>query len=158
VTFYCRAAVDAKGRVTPPPGFHTPKHKARAERIEWEHVVPAENFGRSFPEWRDGHPDCMDARGPFKGRKCAERVNPEYRLMQADMYNLYPAIGAVNAMRSNYNYAMPPAAGDLRPFGMKRSGKQGEPAGAHAWGHRAHGQYMAWAYPRFTPSRQQSSS
>ena len=28
-----------------------------------------------------------------------------YRHMQADMYNLYPAIGAVNALRSNYNFA-----------------------------------------------------
>ncbi|SNR78699.1 deoxyribonuclease-1 [Humidesulfovibrio mexicanus] len=156
VTFYCLAVFDAKGQVTPPPGFHTPKHKARAERIEWEHVVPAENFGRSFAEWRDGHPDCLDARGPFKGRKCAERVNAEYRLMQADMYNLYPAIGAVNAMRSNYNYAMLPGAKEtFGPFGMKIEGNKVEPP-EHARGAIARTvKYMAWAYPRFTPSRQQ---
>ena len=51
----------------------------------------------------------MDRKGkPFKGRSCAEKVNQEYRFMQADMYNLFPAVGAVNAMRSNYNYAMLP--------------------------------------------------
>lgn len=32
----------------------------------------------------------------------------EYRYMQSDMYNLYPAIGAVNATRQNYNFQMLP--------------------------------------------------
>lgn len=91
VTIYCAATFDADNNVTLPPGFTTAKHQTRASKIEWEHVVPAENFGRTFSEWRDGHPDCQDKRGPFKGRKCAERVSKEYRFMQADMYNLYPA-------------------------------------------------------------------
>lgn len=86
-------------------GFYTEKHKKRAERIEWEHIVPAENFGRTFSEWREGHPLCIDNKGKsYKGRKCAEKANKEFRLMQADMYNLYPAIGAVNAARSNFNF------------------------------------------------------
>ena len=97
VTFYCGAAYDAQGNVTLPDGFETPKHEKRAGRIEWEHALPAENFGQAFHEWRDGSPECVDNKGnEFKGRKCAEKVNAEYRMMQADMYNLYPAIGAVN--------------------------------------------------------------
>lgn len=36
-------------------------------------------------------------------------MSAEYRLMQADMYNLFPAVGAVNAIRSNYNYELLPA-------------------------------------------------
>ena len=88
-------------------GQITPKYKKRGKKIEWEHVVPAENFGRSFSEWRDGHPLCVTKKGKsFKGRNCASKVNIEYRHMQADLYNLYPAIGAVNALRSNYRYAM----------------------------------------------------
>ena len=111
VTFYCRAVFDSRKNITLPDGFTTPKHEKRARRIEWEHVVPAENFGRFFKEWREGDAKCVDNRGRnFKGRKCAEKVNEEYRYMQSDMYNLYPAIGAVNALRSNYNYAMLPAA------------------------------------------------
>lgn len=47
VTFYCRAPFDAKKQITLPEGFTTPKHEKRAHRIEWEHVVPAENFGRA---------------------------------------------------------------------------------------------------------------
>lgn len=46
----------------------------------------------------------------FKGRKCAEKVNMGYLYMQSDMYNLYPTIGAVNAMRQNYNFALLPDA------------------------------------------------
>lgn len=107
VTIYCQAPFDEKKRITLPEGFSTPKHEKRAARVEWEHVVPAENFGRFFSEWREGASVCEDKKGrAFKGRKCAEKANRQYRLMQSDMYNLYPAIGAVNAIRSNYNYGM----------------------------------------------------
>ena len=109
VTFYCGAAFDEKKNVILPEGFMAPKHEKRAGKVEWEHVVPAENFGRAFPEWHEGDAQCVDKRGKaFKGRKCAEKVNREYRLMQSDMYNLYPAIGAVNALRQNYNFQMLP--------------------------------------------------
>ncbi|MDQ7834201.1 MAG: endonuclease [Humidesulfovibrio sp.] len=156
ITFYCQAPFGEDGAVSLPPGFTTPKHRERARRIEWEHVVPAENFGRTFPEWRDGHPDCQDRRGPFKGRKCAERVSKEYRLMQADMYNLYPAIGAVNALRSNYSFAMLPGApNSFGTCAMKIEGNKAEPP-EHARGAIARTtKYMAWAYPRFNLSRQQ---
>lgn len=104
-TLYCGAKFDEKKAITLPDGFVTTKHKKRQHKIEWEHVVPAENFGRTFAEWRDGHKDCVDNKGKsFKGRKCAEKVNLEFRYMQSDMYILFPAIGSVNAMRSNYNF------------------------------------------------------
>lgn len=157
VTLYCGAEYDAQGNVVLPDGFVTPKHEKRAAKIEWEHALPAENFGRAFEEWREGSPECVDNRGKaFKGRKCAEKVNAEYRLMQADMYNLYPAIGAVNALRSNYNYQMLP--GEPSTFGtceMKISANKAEPPA------RARGQiartyfYMQDAYPQYRMSRQQ---
>lgn len=157
ITFYCGAEYDAQGNTTLPDGFTTPKHEKRADRIEWEHALPAENFGQTFPEWRDGAPECVDNRGKeFKGRKCAEKLSPEYRLMQADMYNLHPAIGAVNAMRSNYNYAM--LAGEQPTFGtceMKIADRKAEPPA------RARGQiartyfYMQDSYSRYHMSRQQ---
>jgi len=106
-TLYCGGTFNEKKEVTESNGFSSNKYKKRASRIEWEHVVPAENFGRTFPEWRDGHPDCKNRKGKaFKGRNCASKMNTEYRYMQSDMHNLYPAIGAVNALRSNYRYAM----------------------------------------------------
>ena len=83
-------------------GYVPAKPGARSNRIEWEHVVPAEAFGRAFAAWRDGHPDCVDRHGkPFRGRHCAAKVDREYRHVEADMYNLFPEIGELNARRSN---------------------------------------------------------
>ena len=104
-TIYCGAEFNEKKEIRLPKGFTSPKYESRSKKIEWEHVVPAENFGRTFAEWRDGHSTCLDSKGhPFKGRKCAEQANQDYRFMQADMYNLYPAIGSVNTLRQNYNF------------------------------------------------------
>lgn len=74
----------------------------RANRIEWEHVVPASLFGQNFYEWKVGHPMCVDRRGKrFKGRHCAAKMNVDYRHVEADMYNLYPEIGELNERRGN---------------------------------------------------------
>jgi len=118
---YCGCKYDEKKDVDfNSCGYKPEKDNQRAHRIEWEHAVPAEAFGQSFREWREGHPGCVDNRGKsFKGRKCAEKVNPEYRLMQADMYNLYPAVGEVNGLRSNYSMAMIP--GNQYRFGECRT-------------------------------------
>lgn len=157
VTLYCGADFDAQKRVTLPAGFFTPAHEKRADRVEWEHAVPAENFGRAFAEWREGSPECINKNGtPFKGRRCAEKVNMEYRHMQADMYNLFPAIGAVNAVRSNKQYSVLP--GSESAFGScpaKVDGNRFEPP------ERAKGQvaraalYMADSYPKYRLSGQQ---
>ncbi len=157
VTLYCAASFNADKSVIPPKGFHSPKYKKRSKKIEWEHVVPAENFGRTFKEWRVGDPNCVSSKGKsFKGRKCANKVNSEYRYMQADMFNLFPAIGSVNALRSNYNFAMQP--GEESDFGscaMKIANRKAEPPQA------ARGQisraylYMESTYPRYSMSRQQ---
>lgn len=73
---------------------------------------PPRTSGRRSLSGREGDAQCVDNRGKaFKGRKCAEKVSREYRLMQADLYNLYPAIGAVNALRQNYNFQMLPGRG-----------------------------------------------
>lgn len=104
-TFYCRAKFDKDNHIVLPEGFQTNKYKKRANRLEWEHVVPAEHFGQAFIQWRQGDSDCIDSKGEyFKGRKCAEKTSEEFRFMLADMYNLYPSIGAVNAVRSNHDY------------------------------------------------------
>lgn len=151
-TIYCGAKFNNDNTVILPDGFVTTRHKKRSKRIEWEHIVPAENFGKTFSEWRDGHLECVDNKGKaFKGRNCAEKVNYEYRLMQADMHNLFPAIGAVNAMRSNYNFTE--LSADIpNSFGscaMKIEGKKIEPP------HYVKGViartylYMEQEYPRF---------
>lgn len=115
-TIYCGASYDKNGDINLPAGFSTPAHQKRAKRIEWEHAVPAENFGRAFREWREGDPVCVHKGKPYKGRKCAAKANEEFRRMEADMYNLFPAIGAVNAVRGNKQYAELP--GEEASFGI----------------------------------------
>lgn len=115
-TLYCGAKFDAKKNIEFPVGFSTTKYRNRMTKVEFEHTIPAENFGRTFVEWREGHPQCVSSKGkPFKGRKCAKKTNKEYRLMQADMYPLFPTIGSVNALRRDYNFAILP--GESSDFG-----------------------------------------
>jgi len=116
VTFYCGCKYnysnkanmidrDSCGYVPRNEYTKSGKKNERARRIEFEHVVPAENFGRQFSCWRDGNLKCLSSKGKqYKGRKCCEKVRKEFRTMQADMHNLQPAIGELNADRSNYRY------------------------------------------------------
>ena len=156
-TLYCGATFDAKKKVTPLPGFTTTKYVKRAKNVEWEHVVPAENFGRTYSEWRDGHKQCINSKGKaFKGRRCAEKVNTEYRYMQADMFNLYPAIGAVNALRSNYNFTMLPAVkSDFGSCAMKIDSRKAEPPEIARGKIARTYLYMEGAYKRYSMSKSQ---
>lgn len=157
VTLYCRAPFHPDRRVDVPPGFVTSRHRERATRLEWEHVVPAENFGRFFPAWRDGDAQCVTGNGrSYRGRRCAEKVSPAFRRMQADMHNLFPAIGAVNAARSNYGMQMlpdvPPAFGSCA---VKIARRKVEPPDAAKGPVARASLYMAAAYPTFRLSAAQ---
>ena len=75
-------------------GYETRAQQVRAERIEWEHIVPAWVFGHQRQCWQSG------------GRRNCTAQDPVFRAMEADLFNLYPAVGEVNGDRSNYQYAM----------------------------------------------------
>ncbi len=99
--------IDRKSCGYKPRNERTKKGKVnqRARRIEWEHLIPAENFGRQFSCWREGNSKCVSSKGKaYKGRRCCTKVNKQYKLMQADMHNLFPAIGELNADRSNFRF------------------------------------------------------
>jgi len=116
ITLYCGCTFSGNKPNLSSCGYIPKKNNKRANRIEWEHIVPAHAFGHSFSEWRKGHPKCVNKKGKmFKGRKCARKVNREFKLMEADMYNLFPAIGELNGRRSNYSMAI--IEGEKREFG-----------------------------------------
>jgi len=70
-TLYCGCSFKGKKPDLSSCGYIPKKDRKRANRIEWEHVVPAHAFGQSFSEWRKGHPKCVSKNGKkFKGRKC----------------------------------------------------------------------------------------
>ncbi len=149
LTFYCGSTFNNKKQISHTAGYVPVKEGPRAYRLEWEHVVPAEAFGNSFNEWRDGDPACVNSKGKaFKGRRCAEKINFNYRYMQADMHNLVPAIGEVNGLRSNYSYAMIP--GEERRFGacdMEIANRKAEPPAAVRGNIARIYFYMDEAYP-----------
>lgn len=125
------------------------KYETRSKKIEWEHVVPAHAFGQSFVEWREWNSQCVDSKGKsFSGRNCASKVNMEYRYMESDMYNLMPAIGSVNAQRSNYSMAEIP--GEERNFGesdIEISEQKFEPREEVKWDVARIYMYMDSTYP-----------
>lgn len=106
-TLYSGCAFDATLHLVPGACPYEPRHGgARAERIEWEHVVPAEAFGRSFVAWSRGDARCVHSTGrPYRGRRCAQKVSPEYRRMEGDLYNIVPEVGEINQIRSNHPMA-----------------------------------------------------
>lgn len=69
------------------------KSYARAERIEWEHMVTAHNMGKFRQCWQNG------------GRKNCVETDPEFQIMEGDLHNLYPSIGEINGDRSNYMFS-----------------------------------------------------
>lgn len=112
--FYCACSYDfAKKPNVDPRSCGLRSASDRAKRIEWEHVVPASFYGQNFPEWKSGHPSCSGRNS--KGRNCARQANPNFRLMEADMYNLEPAVGELNRARGNLAFAE--IAGEPRDFG-----------------------------------------
>ena len=118
--------------------------------LSWEHAVPASVFGHGFVAWTEGDARCVDARGRrFHGRKCATRVSEEFRRMEGDMHNLFPALRALNEARANLHLGF--VEGEERRFGScdfeidgelvePRPEVRGELARAYL--------YMDAAYPR----------
>jgi deoxyribonuclease-1 len=78
-------------------GYKVRRDANRAQRIEWEHVVPAWVMGHQRQCWQSG------------GRENCKSTDQIFRVMEADMHNLSPSIGEVNADRSNYRFGMLPS-------------------------------------------------
>lgn len=74
-------------------GYHVRKNVQRANRLEWEHVVPAQQFGHQMACWQQG------------GRDLCERKDAAFSKIEGDLYNLRPAIGEVNGDRAHYRFA-----------------------------------------------------
>ncbi|MCH8500086.1 MAG: endonuclease [Marinobacter sp.] len=98
-TFYCGCQWEWAGRHggrvdLESCGYQVRAQENRAIRIEWEHVVPAWVLGHQRQCWQNG------------GRQNCIETDPVFRVMEADMHNLVPSIGEINADRSNYRFGM----------------------------------------------------
>ena len=97
VTFYCECPIIYSGKKMTPDleasCYQVRKQESRANRIEWEHIVPAWEFGHQRQCWQNG------------GRKNCIDNDPVFAKMEGDMHNLVPAIGEVNGDRANFRYS-----------------------------------------------------
>ncbi|MDM8542762.1 endonuclease [Desulfococcaceae bacterium HSG7] len=120
-TFYCKCSFTKNKKVR----CKTGKGK-RAKQVEWEHIVPASRFGKTFRQWKSKKswecilPEFLQTITGLKCKKTSGRQNlraksKKYRLMESDMYNLVPAVGFINQKRSNLAYGEIP--GEKRAFG-----------------------------------------
>jgi deoxyribonuclease-1 len=128
-TIYCGCKVENKRVNLESCGYKIHKDAKRASRMEWEHVVPAEAFGKSFVEWREGAAECVKKNGKrYKGRQCAGK-NSEFAKMEGDLYNLFPEIGELNGLRSNYSMAqLPGPTGRFGNCNVKLESRKFEPS------------------------------
>jgi deoxyribonuclease-1 len=96
-SFYCGCDIKINGKKWQTDfsscGYLVRKQEKRAARIEWEHIVPAWEFGHQRLCWQEG------------GRKNCGKKDKLFKKMESDLHNLVPAIGEVNGDRSNYRFS-----------------------------------------------------
>lgn len=117
-TIYCQCQYENKDVNLASCGMQAADSIKRAHRIEWEHIMAAEHFGQQFECWRT--PMCEDNKGKaYKGRRCCEKIDPDFRHVEAELYNLWPEVGVVNQARSNYRFGVLPTHEDYLGCTMK---------------------------------------
>lgn len=88
--FYCGCDIHGNRLDLKSCGYVPRKNANRAQRVEWEHIVPAWTIGHQRQCWQDG------------GRKNCAANDPVFRVAEADLHNLVPVVGEVNGDRSNF--------------------------------------------------------
>jgi deoxyribonuclease-1 len=119
ITLYCGYGFTEDKEILPDACGYEPRNdNVRARRMEWEHVVPASRLGGDRVCWqeRERFPErVLDDGSRRSGRECCRRVDPEFRAMEAEIHNLVPSVGELNADRSNLPYGDVP--GEPRAYG-----------------------------------------
>ena len=98
-SFYCDCSFTPLGAVLSETCTYKPANvNQRSYRIEWEHIMPAQTFGKTRPCWN--RKLCVDQIGnSYKGRACCAKIDQIFQRMEADLHNLVPAIGSINQAR-----------------------------------------------------------
>lgn len=110
-SFYCGCPVSGNKIDDKACGLVFGSSSDRNNRLEWEHIVPAERFGGHLAAWKTGDPQCVSSGKPYKGRRCAAKVSADFQRMESDILNLFPEAGGINGRRSNYPFVESMAEG-----------------------------------------------
>lgn len=112
ITSYCGCTYNRRRKVDLGScGLERYSSNERARRVEAEHVFPAAQFGNVRRCWRQpkAFRACREANGKsLSGRECCLRVDETFVAAHNDLQNLIPAVGMINAERSDYSWGMAP--------------------------------------------------
>lgn len=130
LTIYCGCEFHGKNIDLASCGMNEAQKNKRAHRVEWEHIVAAEHFGQQFECWRK--PLCSKNGKSYKGRACCERIEPRFKEMEAELYNLWPEVGLINQARSNYRFGFVPTVSNQYGCAIKidKKNRRVEPSDA----------------------------
>lgn len=80
------------------PYVPDPHEAPRAERMEWDHALPASWIVRTLP--------CSEEprRAGESRRDHCRDTSPAFELAEGDMHNLLPSLGQLNAIRENFAF------------------------------------------------------
>ena len=67
ITLYCGCSFKGKTPDFSSCGYIPKKNNKRANRIEWEHIVPTSRFGKKFESWKYGNLKCVKNGKKYKG-------------------------------------------------------------------------------------------
>ncbi|MGE8720077.1 endonuclease [Leptospira terpstrae] len=95
-------------------GLASRKDNHRQTWIEWEHIVPAHSFGKDRECWTKK--DCELKGKNVRGRKCCQATDPEFNQIEADLHNIVPVPGEINADRGIFSYGE--IEGEERNYGQ----------------------------------------
>lgn len=125
-TFYCNCNYRGKKVDKESCGYQGKIKKGkemyskRSNRIEWEHIFPVSKAIGAFKK--------CNKNGKKLSRKKCLKVSKEFRELEANLFNLVPAVGSLNAVRRNYSYAE--ISGEIREWGrcdFEKVGRKVEP-------------------------------
>ncbi len=75
----------------------------RDKTIEFEHMLPMSNVKPQFACWTK--PLCTNTKGKkYGGRRCCQHMSRKFNQLEAELFNLWPEIGTINRIRSNYKF------------------------------------------------------
>lgn len=107
-TFYCGCRFDQYGNIDLKScGYKVQRDLQRAQQLEWEHIVPVSQIASHLPCWQQKQ--CRKGNGEsYKGRECCRDMDKMFAIMEADLHNIVPEVGELNACRSNFRFGMLP--------------------------------------------------
>lgn len=101
-TIYCGCPFNSNNKIDLDScHMQAAKRFKRANRMEWEHIMAASFFGRHFRCWTERL--CEHRGKRYRGRKCCEKIDSQYNHLAGELFNLWPSVGLINQLRSDYN-------------------------------------------------------